>query len=72
MNAYMVCVLCLRVKLIMLVVLVFDMQCMHIGGIVQEYLSFLCYAVGAVAAANRKLTPVERNNVLNYEDYLSD
>ena len=32
MNAYVVCVLCVRVKLIMLVALVFDMQCMHIGG----------------------------------------
>ena len=34
MNAYVVCVLCLWVKLIMLVALVFNMQYMHIGGIV--------------------------------------
>nr|POE77067.1 hypothetical protein CFP56_68588 [Quercus suber] len=27
---------------------------------------------GATAAANRQLTPAERNNVLNYEDYLSE
>ena len=34
MNEDVVCVLCLWVKLRMLVVLLFDMQCMHIGGIV--------------------------------------
>ena len=48
----------------------FDMQCMHIVGIMYKYLSFLCYAVSAVAATNRQLILAERNNVLNYEDCL--
>ena len=36
-----------RVKLIMLVALVFNMQSMRIGGIVWVILSFPCYVVGA-------------------------
>ena len=31
----------------MLVVFVFNMQCVHIGDIVKEYLSFMCYALVA-------------------------
>ena len=41
-----VCVMSM-IKLIMLVVLVFNIQVMHIGGIVKVILSFLCYVVGA-------------------------